>query len=371
MDEVISKTRILSWLTEENLALVEGSKSDLENIMDPELLVVLLNHFTLLTGFNGYNTDEDTGYIKDEFDEESENIANHLSKSTNDLVRYFSRDPDSLRYLTESFGDMKSPAILEIVNILVNLRKLAITKLMTPLDEELSREKEIQLITEKLEKTQQDEKNWVKQLNAVKKERTNAKTTRQQEIYSLKEELNKVQQDTKQRSQILMDKSERIQRADAEAHLDKEDQLTQELESLEKEVEDLENDNREKEILLRDGRRKLQTQKLVDKIQFYDTEMKQKKETYNKRMEKYLLEKARLESFEERDRQLQEEKQRIENEEASAASRKNVYDKHIQDLNNAVEYIQAHWRGLKTRAQYEKDKRALRRGRRGKKGKKK
>jgi len=143
MDEVISKTRILSWLTEENLALVEGSKSDLENIMDPELLVVLLNHFTLLTGFNGYNTDEDTGYIKDEFDEESENIANHLSKSTNDLVRYFSRDPDSLRYLTESFGDMKSPAILEIVNILVNLRKLAITKLMTPLDEELSREKEI------------------------------------------------------------------------------------------------------------------------------------------------------------------------------------------------------------------------------------
>jgi len=143
MDEVISKARILSWLTEENLAQVEGSKSDLENIMDPELLVVLLNHFTLLTGFNGYNTDEDTGYIKDEFDEESENIANHLSKSTNDLVRYFARDPDSLRYLTESFGDMKSPAILEIVNILVNLRKLAITKLMTPLDEELSREKEI------------------------------------------------------------------------------------------------------------------------------------------------------------------------------------------------------------------------------------
>ena len=122
--------------------------------MDPELLVVLLNHFTLLTGFNGYNTDEDTGYIKDEFDEESENIANHLSKSTNDLVRYFARDPDSLRYLTESFGDTKSPAILEIVNILVNLRKLSITKLMTPLDEELSREKEIQAISEKLEKTQ-------------------------------------------------------------------------------------------------------------------------------------------------------------------------------------------------------------------------
>ena len=133
---------------------MESSKSDLENIMDPELLVVLLNHFTLLTGFNGYNTDEDTGYIKDEFDEESENIANHLSKSTNDLVRYFARDPDSLRYLTESFGDTKSPAILEIVNILANLRKLSITKLMTPLDEELSREKEIQAISEKLEKTQ-------------------------------------------------------------------------------------------------------------------------------------------------------------------------------------------------------------------------
>ena len=98
--------------------------------------------------------------------------------------------------------------------------------------------------------------------------------------------------------------------------------------------------------------------------------MKSKKETYNKRMEKYQLERARLESFEERDRQLQDEKQRIEHEEASALSRKNIYDKHIQDLNNAVEYIQAHYRGLKTRAQYEKDKKAARRGR-GKKGKKK
>ena len=372
MDEVISKARILAWLTEENLAQVESSKSDLENIMDPELLVVLLNHFTLLTGFNGYNTDEDTGYIKDEFDEESENIANHLSKSTNDLVRYFARDPDSLRYLTESFGDTKSPAILEIVNILVNLRKLSITKLMTPLDEELSREKEIQAISEKLEKTQQDEKNWEKQLHAVKKERNNAKQQRQSEINSLKEELLQVLADTKQRSAILADKSDRQTRNDAEAHYEKIDQLQQEAESLEKEVEELENDNRDKESVLRDGRRKLQTQKLVDKIEFYDSEMKSKKETYQKRMEKYQLEKARLESFEERDRQLQEEKQRIENEEASALSRKNVYDKHIQDLNNAVEYVQAHYRGLKTRAQYEKDKRALRRGRRGgKKGKKK
>lgn len=95
--------------------------------------------------------------------------------------------------------------------------------------------------------------------------------------------------------------------------------------------------------------------------------MKLKKETFGKRTEKYGLEKSKLETFEERWRQLEEEKKRIENEEASAANRQNIYDKHQQDMNNAVEFVQAHWRGLKARAEFEK----LRRGRRGRRGGKK
>lgn len=52
---------------------------------------------------------------------------------------------------------MKSPAILEIVNILEDLKRLALTKLMTPQDEEKSREAELAAITLKLEKTKSDE----------------------------------------------------------------------------------------------------------------------------------------------------------------------------------------------------------------------
>jgi hypothetical protein len=79
------------------------------------------------------------------------------------------------------------------------------------------------------------------------------------------------------------------------------------------------------------------------------------------------LEKARLESFEERYRQLEEEKFRAEAEERSESNRRHNYEKHMKDLDLAVEYIQAHWRGLKTRVEFEK----LRRGRRGRRGGKK
>jgi hypothetical protein len=104
MDEVIGKVRHLAWLSEENLGQVEECKADLENIMDPDLLVILLNHLTLLNGFNDYNTNAE-GYINEEFDEESETIATHLAKSTNELVRCLSRDSDSFMYLTQTFGD--------------------------------------------------------------------------------------------------------------------------------------------------------------------------------------------------------------------------------------------------------------------------
>jgi hypothetical protein len=88
-------------------------------------------------------------------------------------------------------------------------------------------------------------------------------------------------------------------------------------------------------------------------------------------MDKFKTEKARLESYEERYKQLEEEKMRIEAEENSEANRRHAYEKHMSDLDRAVEYIQAHWRGLKTRAEFEKLKRGRRGRRGGKKGKKK
>jgi hypothetical protein len=56
-------------------------------------------------------------------------------------------------YLTSTFGDTRSPPVLEIVETLVSLRKLFITKLMTPIEEEMSRETELAAISEKLAKT--------------------------------------------------------------------------------------------------------------------------------------------------------------------------------------------------------------------------
>jgi hypothetical protein len=54
--------------------------------MDPDLLVILLNHNMLLNAFNEYNTNVE-GYINEENDEQSETVATTLSKTTNELVR--------------------------------------------------------------------------------------------------------------------------------------------------------------------------------------------------------------------------------------------------------------------------------------------
>ena len=55
-----------------------------------------------------------------------------------------------------------------MVEILENLKNLAITRVMTPEDEEMSHEKELEVVSAKLRKTKAEEQRWEKQLNLVK-----------------------------------------------------------------------------------------------------------------------------------------------------------------------------------------------------------
>jgi uncharacterized protein (DUF3084 family) len=125
----------------------------------------------------------------EEFNEQSENIAGHLGKSTNDLVRCLARDQDSMIYLTQHLGENRSVPILELVNILIDLRKLILTKLMTPIEEERSREHEVAEISSKLEKAKGEETLWEQKLNQARKDREKAKQSRNKEIRRLKDEL--------------------------------------------------------------------------------------------------------------------------------------------------------------------------------------
>lgn len=68
-------------------------------------------------------------------------------------------------------------------------------------------------------------------------------------------------------------------------------------------------------------------------------------------------------------RQLRLEKKRMEEEAKREMMKRKNYDEMIKQRNMAAEFIQAHWKGLKTRQEFDKLKKKNRKGRRKGRGK--
>lgn len=103
---------------------------------------------------------------------------------------------------------------------------------------------------------------------------------------------------------------------------------------------------------------------LIEKLTDYDEEMNQETEHMNKVGTDAKDIRGELEATTENYNQRMEERKKRREEEERIAARKAKMDKERQQLVNAAEWVQAHWRGLVTRREMEK-------GRKKKKKKKK
>lgn len=293
LDEMTKKVHVLNWLTEDNLSQVQYNMKELRRIIPPRIVEDLINHQIYVHSFNDSNIKGD-GKLVDftdadlEYDgiEEAKEAAKHLEMSTLKITRELTQDAESYKYLSKVMPDTSTSGISGFLDITRDLRKLVLTKLTTPIEEELSRERELEEIEEKLRKAKEEEAAWSEKLTSLRKQREDGRENRNKEIQKLKAELGEVKSNTEKSQQKIERDSNARMTAAEESFLDKMNQYNQQIEKLKKEVEDLvrENKDREQNWL---KQKATQTRKIEDKITAYDKEMIENNETLDRETVRY------------------------------------------------------------------------------------
>ena len=138
------------------------------------------------------------------------------------------------------------------------------------------------------------------------------------------------------------------------------------IDALEKELEQINSSNQREEIKLRGDCKRAETN-FKEKLNEYDQEMEEKTEALEKLKQDYEVKKRDLQTVEEMYRGLQEEKERKELEDKKMREKEDKRSTEYTALNQAAEWIQAHWQGLRTRRDFEKILKARKKGRKKKK----
>ena len=367
IEETGERLRVLSWLSEDNLHSIAQSKSDLEaSGFSHDFLDAFLAHYSLILSFQQTNVTEE-GTIMDidhpELSDEGREVAQRLQKSTMSLTRLLVKNREAYGVLKAKISATGSAAILGFVDAMQDLRKLILSKLTTPIEEEMSREKELEAIQEKLAKAKEEEARSERELFKMREERNKAKENRAATVGNLKAVLGEVKGKTEQRIKQIDKEFEQRHTQQTNAYMERLNKLGLTVTQLEKEIEELQKQNQDEEESIRAKIKRAET-RARNPISTYDSEMTEKTDTYNRLSEKAAEEQNRLSQLEENYRQIQAERARLAEMERRETQRREMELKRLMQRNMAAEFIQAHWKGYSERLEFEKLKKKYRMGRR-------
>lgn len=370
VDELILRLEVLTWLTEDNLIEISTQQERFSTIIDPGLVKCLMDHLSLLRDYNNFNPETD-GHVID-LDEKSDNIseeayyiADLLEKNTIEVTRWLTNDKDSFKFLSQVVNQSTSgvPTFLDITK---DLRKLYLIKLITPVEEELSREQELEEIDAKLKKAKAEESDNNERLINLRRQREEGRENRNKEIQKLRIEGEKNEREASETLKDITKKNEqRLARLKKDSDA-KTNEYETTREKLRETLNNLRIENKKNEEEWIKNKQKLQSNKIEITIKEYDKEMIENTQQLERESKAYLENKEALEMAEDNVRQLRKEKERVEEENKKEAAKIKNFEALQLQKELASAYVAAHWKGLKTRQDYEKLKKSKKK-RRGKK----
>jgi hypothetical protein len=369
-DEFILRLEVLSWLTEDNLVEISTQQERFSSILDPGLVKCLIDHLSLLRDFNNFNPETDGQVIDTEeksenISEEAYEIAELLEKNTIEVTRWLSHDKESFKFLSQVVNTASSgvPTFLDVAK---DLRKLYLIKLITPVEEELSREQELEEIDAKLKKAKAEEaENNIRLVN-LKRQREEGKESKNKEIQKLRIELEKNERETTESIKDTQKKNEQRYLKLKKENDSKTNEYEIKREKLRETLNNLRIENKKNEEEMIKNKQKLQSNKIEVTIKEYDKEMIENTQQLDRETKAFTENKHSLEATENLIREIRMEKSRRDEEEKKDSAKRANFEQMQKQKDLASAYIAAHWKGLKTRQDYEKLKKSKKK-RRGKK----
>jgi chromosome segregation ATPase len=200
-----------------------------------------------------------------------------------------------LRYLKGA----SIPGIARFEHLLQEIRTIVYDRLRTTVEEEKAKQDQLSVIIAKEQKTSNEVKLLMEEVEKARHERSNEISKRNEVIRKLKEDLRLIKHEAEETTRKLESRSKQKEDSDIQKFVDKETALQREIDTSRAQFKENLKENREEEEQLRKKKFKIESE-VENWIHKYDQEMEEKQNEYEDISVIYNEEKAQLDELQAR-----------------------------------------------------------------------
>jgi hypothetical protein len=351
MDELKEKLTYLSVVTPQ---VLEGLQSEegqaASELLGPVLMKDFQEQIRLEDLYVAANQASD-GYGHEGETEDVREDVKSLQKNTLELCRKMKITPNIVQEL-RNFQETRPAQMVQFLKTLVDMQELTLKRLTTTVEEERSKTELLEHYKIKEADASKRRQQLDKDLNHIRREKDRSQSHRNEILTKLKADLLDVKENKLDRMNSLRTRYEnRMKEYQDQFNARKED-MEKRIEALKAKNKKLRDESQEDELVKKKGVRRWEMDVEVE-IRKYDTAIKETKYNEHEQQEGFRKEQKELMELKEHFSKVDSEKECIANEEGLSDARRAKLDYEKSRRNEASALVQAFWRGIIQREQYQ------------------
>lgn len=361
MDELKEKLTYLSVVTPEVLERLQSEEDGQAagELLGPELMKMFQEQIRLEELYVVANQASD-GYGAEGENEGAREDVKSLSQNTLQLCRKMKATPNIVQEL-RNFQETRPAQMVQYLKTLVDMQELTLKRLTTTLEEERSKMELLDHYEVKEKEASKRRQQLDLDLNHIRREKDRSQSHRTEILTKLKADLLDVKENKLERMNSLRARYDNRMKQQQEEFNEREEKMGKMIEALKAKNKKLRDESNEDEAVKKKAVRRYEKE-VSDEITTYDTTIKEMAYNLNEHQEGFKKEQKQLMELREHFSKVDAEKECIANEEGLADARRAKLEYEKSRRNEASALVQAYWRGIIQREEYQKMKKNKKKG---------
>jgi DNA repair exonuclease SbcCD ATPase subunit len=368
MDELKEKLTYLSVVTPQVLEGLQSEEGQAAcELLGPELMKQFQEQIRLEELYVVANQASD-GYGHDGDNEDVREDVKSLQKNTLELCRRMKATTNIVQEL-RNHQETRPAQMVQFLKTLVDMQELTLKRLTTTVEEERSKVELLGHYQNKEQDASKRRQQLEKDLNHIRREKDRSQSHRTEILTKLKADLLDVKENKLSRMNSLRTRYENRMKEYQDQFNARKEEMEKRIAQLKDRNKKLRDESQEDEVVKKKAVRRYETD-LKNEIEKYDTAIKEMSYHLNENQEGFRKEQKQLMELREHFSKVDSEKECISNEEGLSDARKAKLEYEKSRKIEASALVQAFWRGIIQREQYQiMKKNKKKKGKPGKKGK--
>jgi len=308
------------------------------------------------------------GYGHDGDNEDVREDVKSLQKNTLELCRRMKATTNIVQEL-RNHQETRPAQMVQFLKTLVDMQELTLKRLTTTVEEERSKVELLGHYQNKEQDASKRRQQLEKDLNHIRREKDRSQSHRTEILTKLKADLLDVKENKLSRMNSLRTRYENRMKEYQDQFNARKEEMEKRIAQLKDRNKKLRDESQEDEVVKKKAVRRYETD-LKNEIEKYDTAIKEMSYHLNENQEGFRKEQKQLMELREHFSKVDSEKECISNEEGLSDARKAKLEYEKSRKMEASALVQAFWRGIIQREQYQiMKKNKKKKGKPGKKGK--